>query len=59
MIKKLKYIFLVLSLFISYPTLAKINIESYGGNIYVEKSTVEELEDLYSRELEKLLILFS
>lgn len=49
MIKKLKYIFLLLSILISYPTLAKINIESYGGNIYVERSTVEELEDLYKK----------
>ena len=49
MIKKVKYIFLLLSLIISFPVLAKISIESYGGNIYVEKSTVEELEDLYKK----------
>ena len=49
MIKKIKYIFFALSILISYPTLAEINIETYGGNIYVENATVEELEALYKK----------
>ena len=49
MIKKIKYILFALSILISYPTLAEINIETYGGNIYVENATVEELEALYKK----------
>ena len=49
MIKKIKYIFFALSILISYPTLAEISIETYGGNIYVENASVEELEALYKK----------
>jgi uncharacterized FlgJ-related protein len=49
MIKKIKYILFALSILISYPTLAEISIETYGGNIYVENATVEELETLYKK----------
>jgi Bax protein len=49
MIKRVIYIFFALSILTSHPTLAKINIESYGGNLYVENATVEELEALYKK----------
>ena len=49
MIKKIKYLFLISLLLFNYHALAEISIESYGGNIYVENATVEELEALYKK----------
>ena len=49
MIKKFKYLFLITILLFNYPAFAEISIESYGGNIYVENATVEELEALYKK----------
>lgn len=50
MIKKLyTLIALLITLFFSYPSFAKMKVTEYGDMIYVENATVSELEELYSK----------
>lgn len=49
MIKIIASILFAICFLTTKPALAEISIEQYGGNIYVENATVEELEALYKK----------
>ena len=49
MIKIITSILFAICFLTTKPALAEISIEQYGGNIYVENATVEELEALYKK----------
>lgn len=49
MIKQILYLFFTLEILMVFPAKAEIALREYNGVIYVEKSTVKELEDLFAK----------
>ena len=49
MIKRVLYLFLILEILITLPASAEMISREYNGTIYVEETTVKELENLFTK----------